>query len=141
MKPGIDYIGVGGGALIFNDKGEVLLLKRTAKTKNQAGQWSKPGGSIEFGEKVEDAIIREIKEEVGVDIELTKFLNYVDDIMESDRQHWITFNFLGKVVGGKLENLEPEKHEEIKWFALNNLPEKLNKNTRESIEIYLKLKR
>jgi len=44
MKAGVDYIGVGGGALIFNKKGEVLLLQRTANSKNQAGQWSKPGG-------------------------------------------------------------------------------------------------
>lgn len=139
MKVGLDYIGVGGGALIFNDKGDVLLLQRTANSKNQAGQWSKPGGTIEFGENVEDAIKREIKEEIGADIELTKFLGYIDDIMESDHQHWITFNFLGKIVNGEIKNMEPHKHASLRWFALSDLPESLNKNTREAIKEYLKL--
>ena len=139
MKKGVDFIGVGGGALIFNNKGEVLLVKRTSKTRNQAGQWSKPGGGIEFGEKVEDAIKREIKEEVGVDIELTRFLGFVDDIMESDHQHWITFNYVAKIISGEVKNMEPEKHEEMKWFSLDNLPKELNKNTDLSIKEYLKL--
>ena len=62
IKLGKDCIGVGGGVLIFNDKNEVLLLKRTEKAKNEAGYWQKPGGSIEIGEKVIAAMKREIKE-------------------------------------------------------------------------------
>lgn len=138
MKIGIDYIGVGCGALIINDKEEVLLLKRTEKTRNQAGCWAKPGGGVEFGEKAEDAIKREVKEELGIDIELTKFLGFTNDIMEAEKQHWIALNFMAKIIGGEVQNLEPEKHEEIKWFSLNNLPEKLAQNTKDSISEYLK---
>lgn len=134
---GVDYIGVGCGALIVNDKNETLLVKRTGKTRNQSGFWSKPGGGVEFGEKVEDAVKREIKEEIGVDIKIIKLLGFVDDIMEDDHQHWITFNYLAKITGGEVENLEPEKHEEVKWFRFDNLPEKVNKNTTEAINFYL----
>ena len=46
---------------------------------------------------------------------------------------------LAKIIGGEIKNLEPEKHEEVKWFSLNNLPEKLAQNTIDSISEYLKL--
>lgn len=136
MKEGVDYIGVGCGALIINDSGETLLVKRTSKTRNEAGFWSKPGGGVEFGEKVEDAAKREIKEELGVEIELIKFLGFTNSIMKDENQHWISFNYLAKITGGELKNLEPGKHEEIKWFKIDNLPEKINKYTLESINEY-----
>lgn len=140
MKAGYDCPGVGCGALIVNDKDEVLLLKRTSKTNNEAGFWSKPGGAVELWENVEDAVKREIKEELNVDIELTDFLCFTESMMKADKQHWISFNYSAKVVGGELKNLEPEKHEEIKWFKLDELPEKMNKYTIESINEYIKLK-
>lgn len=140
MKAGFDCVGVGCGALIINDKNETLLLKRTSKTTNEAGFWSKPGGAVELWEKVEDAVKREIKEELGVEIELIKFLGFTESMMKLENQHWISFNYLAKIVGGEVKNLEPEKHEEIKWFKLNELPEKINKYTIEAINEYLKLK-
>jgi ADP-ribose pyrophosphatase YjhB (NUDIX family) len=48
MKAGFDCVGVGCGALIVNDRNDTLLLKRTDKTRNQAGFWAKPGGKVEF---------------------------------------------------------------------------------------------
>ncbi len=58
FKSGKDYIGVGGGILIFNKKGEVLLMKRSKNSKNEAGWWSKPGGAVDFNEKAIDAMGR-----------------------------------------------------------------------------------
>lgn len=138
MKPGVDYIGVGCGALIINDKNETLLVKRGVNSKNEAGVWSKPGGAVEFGEKVEDAVRREIKEELNVDIELTKFLGFTNHIINSESQHWVTFNYLAKIIKGNPKIMEPEKIAEIKWFNLRSLPEKLSQTTSEPIEDYLK---
>ncbi len=138
MKPGIDYIGIGCGALIINDRNETLLVKRTSKSRNEAGFWSKPGGTVEFGENVEDAVKREIKEELGIDIKLIKFLGFTNHIIESENQHWIAFNYLAKIIRGGPKNLEPEKIEEIKWFNFNNLPENLTQTTIEPIKEYLK---
>lgn len=138
MTPGIDYIGVGCGALIINDKKETLLLKRGVKSKNQAGYWSKPGGTVEFGEKIEDTIRREIMEEFGVEIELIKFLGFTNHIMKEENQHWLSISYLAKIIKGEPKNLEPEKHDEIRWFKLNNLPDKLAQTTSEIIEEYLK---
>ncbi len=140
MTAGFDCVGVGAGALIINDKNEALLLKRTSKTRNMAGFWMQPGGGVEFGEKIEDAVKREIKEELNIDIEIIKFLSFTEGIMKEEKQHWVSISYLAKIINGEVKNLEPEKHEEIKWFNLDNLPEKLAQNTIDSIGEYLKLK-
>jgi len=137
MKPGKDYIGIGCGALIVNDKNETLLIKRTSKSQNEAGFWSKPGGTVEFNEKVEDAIIREIKEELGIDIELTKLLGFTNHILNSENQHWVAINYLAKIISGEPRIMEPDKMEEIKWFSFNNLPNKLTQTTKDPIREYL----
>lgn len=49
MKAGLDFIGVSAGAMIFNDKGELFLSKRSQNTKNERGHWGTPGGSVESG--------------------------------------------------------------------------------------------
>jgi ADP-ribose pyrophosphatase len=138
IKIGTDCIGVGCGALIINDKNETLLLKRTDKSRNRAGFWSKPGGGLEFGDKIEDTVKREIKEEIGVEIEIIKFLCFTENILKDENQHWISFNYLAKITEGEVKNMEPEKHEEVKWFALDNLPEKLTHGTLESVNEYFK---
>lgn len=135
LKPGLDYIGVGGGALIVNDKNQVLLLKRNSGARNDAGCWNKPGGTLEFGEAVEDMIKRECKEEAGVEIEIIKFLSFTDHLIKSENQHWISFNYLAKIKSGEPINLETDKHDGIEWFSIDNLPENISQPTLESIEI------
>ncbi|KPJ54962.1 hypothetical protein AMJ47_02755 [Parcubacteria bacterium DG_72] len=137
MKPGRDYIGVGCGALIVNDKNETLLVKRTSKSQNEASFWSKPGGTVEFNEKVEDAIKREIKEELGVDIELTKQLGFTNHILNSENQHWVAIHYLAKIINGEPCIMEPDKIEEIKWFNFNNLPANITQTTKDPIRDYL----
>ena len=61
MKAGVDFIGVSVGAMIVNDRGKLLLCKRSKTARNEQGQWEIPGGEVEFGEKLTDAIHREIK--------------------------------------------------------------------------------
>ena len=61
MKIGLDYIGVGVGAFILNEKKELLLLKRLSSPEK--GCWSIPGGKLEMFETLKDATIRETKEE------------------------------------------------------------------------------
>jgi len=140
MKPGKDYIGVGGGVLIFNKKGEVLLLKRGKKSKNEVGWWCKPGGTIDIGETAIKAMEREIKEETGIKIKIWGLLPHTDHIIFKESQHWIAINFLANWKGGKLKIMEPEKCDEIKWFNIKRLPKKLTKTTKEPIKNFLKRK-
>lgn len=90
MKPGKDYIGVGVGAIIVNDEGKILLLKRKNsidKSRTTIGMWSAPGGQVEFGEKAEDAAVRETKEEVGVGVEIVKPIGFSDQILNLTSPH------------------------------------------------------
>src|SRR5690348_8756884 len=68
MRKGIDYIGVGVGAVLFNREGKIFLSKRGKKSRNERGKWECPGGALEFGESFEDTIQREMEEEFGIKI-------------------------------------------------------------------------
>ena len=129
---------VGCGALIINDLGQVLLLKRK-NTRNERGFWNQPGGGVEFGETIEEAIKREIKEELGVEVALFRYLCFTDQILRKEDQHWIAISYLAKIKKGIPKNIEPHKHEEIGWFNLTKLPENLAQTTKDSIASYQKL--
>ena len=136
MKPGKDFIGVGCGAFILNEKGQVLMMKRNENCQNSAGYWSIPGGKVEFNERVEDAVVREIKEEIGVDIEVIKLISVTNDILKEEDQHWLASQFLCRIVGGQLQNLEPHKCDAIEWFDLDKVPEKLTNTTINALQNY-----
>jgi len=95
---------VGTGALIVQD-GKLLLVRRGAQPG--MGKWSIPGGLVELGENVQDAMMREVKEEVGFDVEAVKLTDVVDTVT-LDRNgrvqyHFVVVNFLARVVGGEFK--------------------------------------
>jgi len=139
MKKGVDYIGVSAGALILNEKGEIFLNKRSQKTRNSRGQWEAPGGAVEFGETREEAVVREIKEEFGVDIEIIRVLQVADEILVEDKQHWLATTFVVKIKDGQIPKImEPEKSDAIGWFSLDNLPSPLSYITQLDLKAYKK---
>ena len=93
----------------------------------------------EFGETVRDAIVREIKEELGVKIELVSYLCFTDQILKDESQHWVAISYLAKIVRGAPINLEPDKHSDMRWFSLDNLPEELSITTLDSTRSYKNL--
>jgi len=121
MIRGVDYIGVGIGAVIVNDKKQVLLAKRGKKAKNERGKWEFPGGSVEFGDTMEATINREIKEELGVEIDLYEHLPAIDHIISEENQHWVTSGFIARIKKGIPTVMEPEKCEGIEWFDYEQL--------------------
>ena len=136
MKPGVDFTGVGCGALVVNDNHEVLLILRGEGCRNDHGLWSQPGGRVRFGESIYDAVNRELKEELGIEVELIEPLQVVDHMI--DEQHWVSPVYMVKIVSGEPQNLEPHKHDEVCWFGIQELPENLNENTKKSTEEYKK---
>ncbi len=95
---------VGAGALILKD-GKLLLVKRGVQPG--FGKWSVPGGLVEVGEKVQDAMVREVKEEVGFDVEAVKLMDVADTItLDSNgrvQYHFVVVNFVARIVGGELK--------------------------------------
>lgn len=139
MKRGVDYIGVGVGALLVDAEGRLFLAQRGPKAKNERGLWEFPGGSVEFGETLTAALRREMAEEFGITIEVGTLLDVVDHILPAEGQHWISPTYLCRIVAGLPTILEPEKCSAIGWFALGNLPTALSQITRENLVSYERL--
>ena len=121
MSPGVAGVPrVGCGAAIWRD-GRLLLVKR--RKAPEAGHWNLPGGKVDFGERVEDAVRREIAEEIGVEIALTGSLGFVE--MFADSQHRVSPNYAARIAAGEPVNREPDKHEALLWADPQNSPEPL----------------
>jgi len=139
MKKWIDYIWAGCGCLIVNDDNQILLLSHNKFD----WAWSQPGWSIEFGEDIESAIKREIKEELWVEIELFWPKTYAETIETKKwkKRHWLVWGRFAKIISWEPKNMEPEKHAEIKRFDLDDLPENITAFTKPYIEGYKKRKK
>jgi len=140
MKRGVDYIGVGVGALIINDAGKIFMARRGPQAKNERGLWEFPGGSVEFGEKLADALRREIFEEYGVEIEVGQLLDVVDHILPEEGQHWVSPTYLCRITRGKPVIREPGKCSEIGWFDPHDVPPDLTMISRINLEHWLRNK-
>ena len=121
--------GVGCGAAIVRD-GQILLIKRMRPP--EAGCWSLPGGKVDFLERVADAVVREIREEIGVAIALERRLGVVE-MVGVDDQHWVSPIYLARIVAGEPRLCEPEKHAEIAWFPLGRPPAPLSVAARDAL--------
>lgn len=121
MKKGVDFIGVGAGAMVFNEEGKVLIAKRGANARNEVGKWEFPGGGVEFGEKCEDALKREFKEEFDIQIEVIELLEVVDHIIPDEKQHWLAPSYIAKYVAGETKILEPHKIDAFEWADISKI--------------------
>lgn len=137
MKPGYDYIGVSVGALIINTHGHILLAKRSNQTRNEQGKWEAPGGAVHIGETREEAIKREIHEELGIEVAIDHVLHVVDEILTEQKQHWVATTFLVHIIkNGKPQICEPHKCDAIGWFPLTKLPSPVSYITSVDIDEY-----
>lgn len=111
---------LGVGAVIVKN-GKILLVKRRYDPK--ANQWTLPGGLVELGEEVRQAVIREIREECGIEIEPTKIIDVVDfiekDEEEKIRYHYVLIDFEAAYKRGEL--MPSSDVLNVKWFSKNEL--------------------
>lgn len=136
MKRGIDYIGVGVGAIIVNEEGCLFLAQRGPKAKNEQGLWEFPGGSVEFGETLAEALQREMFEEYGIEVSVGELVDVVDHILLKERQHWVSSTFICQILSGEPYIKEPEKCTAIGWFKVDQVPNELTQITRQNLEHY-----
>jgi mutator protein MutT len=99
--PDRPYVGV--GAVIVRD-GQVLIVKR--KFEPLAGQWSIPGGAVELGETLEACVVREMREETGLEIDVGPVIEVFDRITRDEqdqvRYHFVLVDYLCWPAGGEL---------------------------------------
>lgn len=109
---------VGVDVLVYKD-GKVLLIKRASDPDK--GKYALPGGYVDRGESIENAGIREVREETGLQVEIVKLVG-IRSNPERYRQI-IEVSYIAKVVGG--EELAGDGVENIIWSDPNNLPEEM----------------
>lgn len=81
--------------------------------------WAFPGGIVEYGETVENAAIREAKEETGLDVRIERLIGVYSDPNRDPRGHYVSVCFLCEPVGGTLKTSEETK--EVKAFTKEEL--------------------
>jgi len=102
-----------GAPIIENLKGEILLVKQP----KWSNKWTLPGGHVEPGEKIEDAIMREAEEEVGLKLKNPKFITHGELIGSRDfyrPAHFVFYDYAFKTAD---ENVKIDENEisEFKW--------------------------
>lgn len=112
---------IGVGVIVIKEK-KVLLGKR--KNAHGAGFWSFAGGHLEYNETLQDCVKREVFEETGLRVDNLKPGPYTQDFYDNGK-HYITLFWMAEVVGGHLENKEPNKCEGWHWFDWEKMPEPL----------------
>lgn len=97
--PDRPVVGVGG---VVIREGSVLLVQRASEPL--AGQWSLPGGGVELGETLEEAVVRELREETGLTVRLLELVEAFERISRDEsgrsRYHYVLLDYLCEPIGG-----------------------------------------
>ncbi len=128
---------VGIGVMIQNKKGGVLIGLR--KSKHGQGEWSFPGGHLEFGETIFETAARETREETGLVINKFELISVADQMryIKTEGKHYLNIGVKSKYAGGKVKRMEPDKCAEWRWFSLDKLPRPLHEGTELTIKNFL----
>jgi len=121
---------LGCGAAIVQG-GRLLLVRRLREP--EAGCWGLPGGKVDWLEPVEQAVRREIEEELAIRLASLSLLCVVDQIDAQRGEHWLAPVYLAEAFEGEVRNVEPEKHSDVGWFALDSLPKPITVATRRAL--------
>ncbi len=103
--------------MVILEKDEIYLIKR--KNDPFKNFWALPGGFVEYGERVEEAALRETKEETGMDIKINKLIGVFSDPKRDPRGHTVSIAFLAEPHGTPRSGSDAK---DIKRFKMSQLP-------------------
>lgn len=138
MTKGIDYTGIAVVHICHDGKGNILMHKRTDKCRDEHNTWDCGGGGLEVGEKLEDALLRELKEEYSVTPLQYELLGHRESFRtHSGRNtHWILFDFKVLVDPTEVAIGEPEMASDLGWFTMNAMPDPLHSQIPHTFDRY-----
>jgi 8-oxo-dGTP diphosphatase len=119
---------------------KILLVKR--RTVPFRGYWALPGGRVDPREAVEQTIVREVKEETGLDVTVVRKIGeyHEQGVQDGAEYDYYPACFLVKVVGGEIKKQESEI-EEVKLFSLNAVPAALAFEHAQMIKDYITMRK
>ncbi|MCP1309909.1 NUDIX hydrolase [Paenibacillus tyrfis] len=108
-------------AVITDDNGNLLIVHNT---RGDSTYWSLPGGAVEEGETLEQAVLREVKEETGYDIAVTGLSSLREVLFTERGNHALVVTFFAKVIGGEMGIHDPDQDIlEVRWVDLQTARE------------------
>lgn len=125
FRKGVDYIGTCVCFICFDGKGKFAMAKRSQNARDEQGRWDTGGGSVDFGQTIEQTLRDEIKQEYCADVESYEFLGFRDvyrTLVDGTPTHWIALDFKVLVNPAQVKIGEPHKFDDIGWFTLDNYP-------------------
>ncbi|MFH1631501.1 MAG: NUDIX domain-containing protein [bacterium] len=124
-KRGVDYIGVCVVFFCHDGAGRVLLHRRSQTCRDERGRWDCGGGSMEHGEKIEDAVRREVMEEYCADPLDVKFVQATNVMRDNEGvpTHWIALLHAVHLNSDEVKIGEPDKIDELGWFHPEEFPD------------------
>ncbi len=111
------------GAVVLRD-GELLLVRRGHGPA--AGEWSVPGGRVRFGEGLHEAVVREVREETGIDVVVERFLGWVERIRDAEPEgegahHFVILDFACVLLDEDQEPIADDDAAEAAWVPFGEL--------------------
>lgn len=126
------FLNAVAGAVV-NERGQLLLQQRT-----DAGNWSVPGGMMEYGESFLETLKREMKEDSGLLVEPIKVLHTFDrgftTYPNGDQAQIVCRFYLVNPIGGSLEDADPKETLALRYFNLDALPPLFSQQTRDMVD-------
>jgi 8-oxo-dGTP pyrophosphatase MutT (NUDIX family) len=105
--------------VIFNDKKQILILKRSLADDILPGYWDIPGGTLNDGEDPAVGAAREVKEESGLDIKNPSLFFCTSNVDASKNKHFVRLIFIAAHPGGDV-SIDLKEHDEYKWVGLDD---------------------
>ena len=116
---GVVEVAVGG---VARRDDELLLVRRGHGPA--AGRWSLPGGRVEFGEDLREALVREVLEETGLEVVVERFLGWVERIGDDpDPFHFVILDFRVHVFDPDARPVAGDDAAEVRWIPIPELTE------------------
>ena len=111
-----NVVEVAVGAVALRDN-ELLLVRRGRGPA--AGEWSVPGGRVQVGEELHEAVVREVAEETGIEVVVERFLGWVERI--GDTHHFVILDFAVSVLDPAQTPVAGDDAAEVAWVSLAEL--------------------
>ena len=119
--------------VIIKDNKIVLIRRKFEPFKNH---WALPGGFVEYNEKTEDAVIREIFEETGLKTRIKKLIGVYSDPIRDPRGHTVSIVYELEILKGKM--IFGDDSSDVNFFNINEIPDKLSFDHEKIIKDYLR---
>jgi len=107
-------ISVAVKAIILNDEGKILAIRRSATDPSRPLTWDVPGGEVEEGEDLEESILREIKEEVGITVSNIEIFDAVGSYNKKG-EYWIGIGYKAKAIETNV--ILSFEHDQYEWLT------------------------